>query len=1103
MKYKTVLLSAVAGSILALGNVAYAESVTPAATQPYYMADGTRTADYEAALASWRNDAQFKIDYSKGYIGLEHAYARGLSGRGLTIGVNDAGIHLDHPIFAADGKIIGYDSGVADHYGNNGAVNPRRPWESHGTHVAGTIAADRQDGFRMFGNAYNANIMSATANFAAGDFRWYGDYRAGDNPNTGFENIIGMAQTGKVRIINNSWGSANSVAYNAPRDTVIAQLTDDWGDFWDPIKEHDVLVVWSAGNSSTAHAGYTTTVPMTDPSLRGNWLSVVNYQANNTAVASSSLCGQTATWCVAGPGSNIVSGINHVTYNAAKVTELYRTNPALSTMWSAGTVNALQAAAQNAFVVRLNAYLNAKSAGGASFNEDAWVADLANHIAAIATVYGYRVGTPDSYIANMSNLVAGNYNLLGTSFSDKLFVAADLRIQQVYAQVLNFNGPALGGMTGTSMAAPNISGFAGLLMEYFPEYNTSLISDILVSSSRDLDTPGVDLRSGWGAPQMGTALEGPTALRDIREVNVGTGTRDVWTNPISDARDRYSAEVLAHNANDIGGLIKVGGGELVLTNTSNYTGATTVLGGMLTVNGALTRSNISVADVGIIGGIGTLNNLTARAGGVVAPGDTANPFGVLKVTNNALFEKGSFLWIRSGVNGTPSSRLDVGGKTTLQGGNVILKANQGNWNLRSRLTILNSAGGVEGQFAGASSDLAFLTPVLTYQGNSVLMTVKRNDVSIAAAGATANQRATGAALDVMVLNNTGGGGGIGTRALGPNPALENAILDGSLSAVREAIPYLTGEVHAGLAGVAGTDSRFIRDAMLDRGRGSAAGSVVQPMNNRGVYAWGSGIFGQGKVDGSSENSGFRTESGGYAVGVDKAVERGHFGVAFGENSTKLSGHALVSDADVRSRHIGLYGGATAGRVNLRAGASLMQSDMGSSRSVSLNAFSDSLRGDYEGDGWQAYGEVSWRGQVRTTQVEPYANYARISYEADVVELGGDAALSGTASFEADLLSAGLRTRTAIASSVGRPALTLVGHLAWTENLNGDAPEFRAHFADGPEFVVTSQGISGEGLQTGLSINIQANERAAIDFGYSGTHGDYSDNRLFGRLTVSF
>ena len=41
------------------------------------MADGSRTADYTAAIESWRADAQFSVDYSKRYLGLEHAYARG------------------------------------------------------------------------------------------------------------------------------------------------------------------------------------------------------------------------------------------------------------------------------------------------------------------------------------------------------------------------------------------------------------------------------------------------------------------------------------------------------------------------------------------------------------------------------------------------------------------------------------------------------------------------------------------------------------------------------------------------------------------------------------------------------------------------------------------------------------------------------------------------------------------------------------------------------------------------------------------------------------------------------------------------------------------
>ena len=44
---------------------------------------------------------------------------------------------------------------------------------------------------------------------------------------------------------------------------------------------------------------------------------------------------------------------------------------------------------------------------------------------------------------------------------------------------------------------------------------------------------------------MAVELRGPTALRDTREVTVASGTTDIWSNAITDARDRYSAEVLA------------------------------------------------------------------------------------------------------------------------------------------------------------------------------------------------------------------------------------------------------------------------------------------------------------------------------------------------------------------------------------------------------------------------------------------------------------------------------------------------------------------------------------------------------------------------------
>ena len=85
---------------------------------------------------------------------------------------------------------------------------------SHGTHVAGTIAGDRVAGQPMFGNAYGAKLYAATTNFAAGDFLWFKDvYIDGDIVATSNQNIVDLANTGQVRIINNSWGVSTSAPY--------------------------------------------------------------------------------------------------------------------------------------------------------------------------------------------------------------------------------------------------------------------------------------------------------------------------------------------------------------------------------------------------------------------------------------------------------------------------------------------------------------------------------------------------------------------------------------------------------------------------------------------------------------------------------------------------------------------------------------------------------------------------------------------------------------------------------------------------------------------------------------------------------------------------
>ena len=580
------LLSRIALSGVALATALAALPVQGQTSTPptppsggYYMANGQRTTDYNAALASWRNDAQFKVDYSKAFLGMEYAYVLGLNGTGQTIGINDAGVMFDHPLFASSGKLTGFHTAVSSDYGNDGRVNPRRPWEIHGTHVAGIAAGNRTANGVMFGNAYGANILAATTNFSAGDFLWWRDQVIDDLPiENAQQNIVDLANSGKVRIINNSWGSGTSLPYTASLAAARAQFAQTLNGFYDPVLKNDVLVVFSAGNGYGVHASIDAVTPLNDLRLRSNWLSVANYRANGTPDPSSSLCGQTATWCVAAPGSAIISGVNSYTLDVNAIRAKY-TRAAYPTIYSAPTLAALQSAAVNAWINVLNGYLDRQYAAqqnGTAFNEDAESTLLAQQAVGITLAYGSRFvgGDPDGYTSRLAGIVANNTDILGVDFSKAVLTKANAQLQADMQQFLTFNGPGYGALTGTSMAAPNVSGFAAVLMSWFPHYNTGLIADILVSSSKDLDTPGVDLRSGWGAPQMDVALRGPTALRQTREVNVPTGGVDVWSNAIQDARDRYSAEVLAGFPGDIGGITKRGGGELILTASNSFSGPT-------------------------------------------------------------------------------------------------------------------------------------------------------------------------------------------------------------------------------------------------------------------------------------------------------------------------------------------------------------------------------------------------------------------------------------------------------------------------------------------------------------------------------------------------
>jgi subtilisin family serine protease len=104
-------------------------------------------------------------------------------------------------------------------------------------------------------------------------------------------------------------------------------------------------------------------------------------------------------------------------------------------------------------------------------------------------------------------------------------------------------------LTGTSFAAPIVSGAAAWLWTTRPQLDRSQVGTILRRSAHDIDAPGVDPNAGWGILDIPAALATPAPIRDPQEPNDDIplvsdgGLFQVGTTPLVDAKHRRNRVV--------------------------------------------------------------------------------------------------------------------------------------------------------------------------------------------------------------------------------------------------------------------------------------------------------------------------------------------------------------------------------------------------------------------------------------------------------------------------------------------------------------------------------------------------------------------------------
>ncbi|WP_263082016.1 S8 family serine peptidase [Endozoicomonas sp. Mp262] len=255
------------------------------------------------------------------------------AGGGVTISILDTGVDADH--LSLDGNMINTCEGdCAIHHGpddNNG----------HGTHVAGIVAAEK-DGFGTHGIAHDATILPGCANLSdscqPGQFpsmsellRWSTDHNA-DIANVSLEApfidinpLTGEEEALRATVASDVVGFTDNYSDSRLKSPNYLMLgTEDSQEFLDAKQafEQGLIVAVAAGNHiygsnnnivETSQAGIQSMAPLiyndTDlaEDLEGQWIAVVNIAPDLSLADSSHACGDAQNFCMAAPGTNILS----------------------------------------------------------------------------------------------------------------------------------------------------------------------------------------------------------------------------------------------------------------------------------------------------------------------------------------------------------------------------------------------------------------------------------------------------------------------------------------------------------------------------------------------------------------------------------------------------------------------------------------------------------------------------------------------------------------------------------------------------------------------------------------------------------------------------
>ncbi|WP_155760663.1 S8 family peptidase, partial [Stenotrophomonas maltophilia] len=431
-------------------------SAAPTATTP--AAASTSVLGNPGDAASWRSD-EFNADWGLGAMGADYAYARGLTGKGVRLALFDSGSALAHPEFAArntSSVTIGADcatQGVVAGAGACGQTRGEQPGYNYyglGAGVPASLAARLIAAGRPYGFSYDDHGTHVLGTIGA------------NRNGTGMHGVAFGADLTAARVFGDTYYEWRLDPDNYYRPRAVYRTDPDDAatlDMYAQIQAQGVRAINHSWGSSTRNMS-AAALDQQYASTGAGYGVYGSIYANNGDTPGSTLI---QVWA-AGNGSGAVAGI---------AASMPRWKPELEPYWLAV-----------ANVRRPNA----------AASETDYVIDGGSSICGVAA--NWCISAPGTDIA--STIVSGDIQgrIENTSAYLRLIIDSE-NTQYVY-----------GTKTGTSMAAPHITGALGLLMERFPYLDNAQVRDVLLTTARDLGAAGIDPIYGWGMVDLKKAIEG-------------------------------------------------------------------------------------------------------------------------------------------------------------------------------------------------------------------------------------------------------------------------------------------------------------------------------------------------------------------------------------------------------------------------------------------------------------------------------------------------------------------------------------------------------------------------------------------------------------------